>query len=78
MISSATLITSHSPISAAYGTNNLKTNLDIRSAMFDLPPLTYLDTPATGVSSCFVVSTSSLYSSGNPFVLGLDHTFEKI
>ena len=39
LVATATVLTDYSPISAAYGHINLTTNLNVRSAKWDLPPL---------------------------------------
>ena len=71
----ATVISSYTPISADYGANNLITHLDNRSHRWDLPPLTDATGTTASFNSCFRVDSTTITG---PYVLGLDHGFEKI
>ena len=70
MVNSATIVvSSYSPISAAYSSANLVTNLSNRSLRWDLPPLIDAVNTAT-YNSCFKVSRSTFTG---PYVIGLNH-----
>ena len=70
MVNSSTIVvSSYSPISAAYSSTNLVMNLSNRSLRWDLPPLIDAWNTAT-YNSCFKVASSTFTG---PYVIGLNH-----
>ena len=81
LVEFATVITTYSPKSAAYGATNLNSNLGLRTQTYNLPPYSAENIPSSGTSSCFVVNLATIsppLSANNPYVLGLDHIHEKM
>ena len=74
LVGSASIISSYNPISAKYGSINLKINLDNRAHLRCCPKIDAGINQAS-YSSSFVVSTTTFTG---PYVLGVDHGSEKI
>jgi len=74
LVGSATVMTSYSPVSEAYSSNNLITNLDNRSHRNYFPPIIDAEGTPASFKSCFTVLTSTI---SGPYIFGLDHGYEK-
>ena len=75
LVKKAKIISSYSPIDPAYGSTNLITNLESRTAVWGLSPLIDAAGASATFKSCFRVDRSSIT---DKYVFGLDHSYEKM